>query len=88
MKQRLNEFFVSYFGINFLNENKDLSGSNFFGKDLRISPVNLLYVYDFIQTELEIEIDEEFILDDGFTSFDSLVSYLSKKKSKIVIDSI
>jgi len=70
--EKLNDYFREKFKIDFLNENKELSSEHVFGPKIGISAVSLLYVYAFIEKELETKISETFILEEKFASFDSI----------------
>lgn len=78
----LADIFRKRFGPDLADENKELRGKNFFGKELGLEPRDLLYLYFDVEREFDIRIPETDILRKKFCTFDDITDIICSIKSR------
>jgi len=75
---KLNNYFKEKFRIDFLDTHSELKSEHLFSRRIGIEPINLLFIYAFIENELNTNVNEEFIMNEKFTSFDNICTLFNK----------
>jgi peptide maturation system acyl carrier-related protein len=79
IRNRLNNIFKTRFNLDLVNSGESIPGGHLLGKEVRLAPRDLVYLFLDIEKEFAITIPEQEVVAGKFSSFNNIIEIISSR---------
>jgi hypothetical protein len=76
-EEALNEFFLKYFDLDFMNHHSHLRECDLMSSPMNIEPWDMLYVFKFVKEKLLHKHHDLAVIEGGYRSFNSILEMIT-----------